>query len=68
MSQTETVKINFQDYNAHTAVGIATECLICGELICTESLYEMPTKICDKCKGAVVCMREQMENEEKEKK
>ena len=41
--------------------GYRTSCLICGEMVEISNLYDRPYKICDKCKAAVMAMRELVE-------
>lgn len=43
---------------------IGTICLICGEFVPLDSAYDRGYKICDKCKRAILRMREIMEKEE----
>ena len=43
---------------------IGTICLICGEFVPLDSPYDHGYRICDKCKRAVLRMRENMEKEE----
>ena len=43
---------------------IGTICLICGEFVPLDSPYDCGYKICDKCKRAILRMRENMEKEE----
>ena len=40
--------------------GIGTSCLVCGELVTISHINDVP-KICDKCKQAIMKMREEME-------
>lgn len=46
---------------------IATRCLICDESVSITylELYNNVPKVCDKCKQAVMKMRETIENEDK---
>ena len=44
---------------------IGTPCLICGETVVIQYYCDVP-KICDKCKAAVMVMREQMDRERRE--
>ena len=39
-------------------VGYGTPCLICGEIVEISNQYDRQFKICDKCKAAVMAMRE----------
>ena len=45
-------------------VTLAVSCLICGEHVPIEHMYET-IKICDKCREAVMKMREMIEKKEK---
>ena len=64
------VTVDISSAYMNEKVSIATPCLICGEMIelteieesavlCGESFY----KVCDKCKQAVMKMREQIKGE-----
>ena len=54
--------VTAKDSNVST-IALAVKCLICGESIPTGSLRET-VKICDKCKAAVMKVREEMEGAE----
>lgn len=45
-----------------TATSIGTPCLICGDTVSIASCYVGP-KICDKCKEAVLHVRQQLERD-----
>lgn len=48
-------------------IGLAVNCLVCGKEVVTDSIY-ITTGICDKCKAAIMLVRDEIELiEEKEK-
>lgn len=54
----------FTDYNFPEKLGISVDCLICGEPIPMGYIGDSP-QICDKCKAAVMKIRNQEEKESK---
>ena len=48
-------------YTLEDKMVYGTPCLICGEIVKISNLYERQPKICDKCKAAVMAMREKMD-------
>lgn len=54
---------NFVAVEPKQTVGLATECMICGEAVPIDSIYAAP-KICDKCKAVVMKLRKQEEKGE----
>lgn len=46
------------------AQSIGTSCLVCGEYVLLDGPFDYGYKICDKCKRAILKMRENMENGE----
>ena len=52
-------------YAAITESSIGTPCLVCGETVPIRHHRDV-SKICDKCKAAIMAMREQMGGERRE--
>lgn len=48
-------------FNEHVEPQYATDCLICGEDVPVHDFDLGHPKICEKCKAAVMKMREQMD-------
>lgn len=50
------------DYIIKGGTHIATRCMICGEPVAIEWIYDS-NKVCDKCRAAIMKMRSNMEQE-----
>lgn len=46
-----------------TEVSFGTSCLVCDEYIPLHSYFDHGPKICEKCKGAILKMREYMKED-----
>ena len=50
------------NFSSSSECSIGTLCLVCGESVPIFDYKDVP-KICDKCKAAIMAMREQMDRE-----
>ncbi len=52
------------EITAVDTVKICTNCIICGEPVELTDIHDIGNKVCDKCKQAIMCIRNWIENGE----